>query len=75
MVRTQVILTAKQHELLKRASRAGGQSLSALVRQAVDAMLVTKQAPKKEALRLLGAFKADKRDVSARHDFYFSGGK
>jgi Arc/MetJ-type ribon-helix-helix transcriptional regulator len=40
MFRTHVYLTDAQHERLKRLARAGGRSQSALLREAVDRLLV-----------------------------------
>ena len=73
MVRTQVLLEEEQHEFLKARARDTGESLSALVRRAVDE-LRRKQSwpPKEELLALCGAFEGDDAAVSVVHDAYLT---
>lgn len=71
MIRTQVQLTKDQHEFLKRLSHETGESLSALIRRAVDGLNEETSGSIQGALSLLGAFEADANDVSVHHDRYF----
>jgi len=70
MVRTQISLTEEQHRFLKEMSHETGESLSSLIRRAVENLRDEHLARARRALELLGAFKADKKDVSVRHDHY-----
>ena len=71
MVRTQILLADHQHVVLKELAQAEGVSLSSLVRQAVGRLLVERRrGDKGRAAALLGAFEADRTDVSANHDRY-----
>lgn len=71
MVRTQILLDDHQHVILKDFARAQGVSMSALVRQAVDQLLAAQRGSDRErAAALLGAFEADRTDVSEDHDSY-----
>ncbi len=72
MIRTQVQLTEEQHAFLRRQARETGRSLSDLVREAVARFETAARAPKERALRLLGAFEADRTDVSVHHDTYLA---
>ena len=74
MVRTQISLTGEQHRFLKSLAKQTGVSLSTLVRQAVDMLRKSGDTPAERALALLGAFEADRPDVSVRHDDYFTAG-
>ena len=69
MVRTQVRLTNEQIESLRRQSAATGQSISELVRKAVDHDLAERR---KRALRVLSKFSSGLSDVSVRHDDYLA---
>jgi Arc/MetJ-type ribon-helix-helix transcriptional regulator len=69
MVRTQVRLTNAQIEALRRLSAATGQSVSELVRNAVDHDLAERT---KRALRVSGKFSSGLSDVSVRHDDYLA---
>jgi hypothetical protein len=74
MVRTQILLTEHQHRVLRDLSGKTGESLSALVRQAVDKLLAERDAaPSDRALALLGRFVADRTDVAENHDHYLWG--
>jgi len=71
MVRTQILLDDHQHVILKEFAREQGVSMSALVRQAVEQMLTAQRRSDRErAFALLGAFDADRTDVSENHDRY-----
>ncbi len=73
MVRTQVLLKEDQYQFLKDRSRETGNSISALVRESVDCLRGNAAPLKQRAIELLGAFEADRSDVSIRHDEYFPG--
>lgn len=72
MVRTQILLEPDQYEFLKERSKETGESLSALIREAVDQLRDDTVPLRQRAKELLGAFKADRDDVSLRHDEYFA---
>jgi hypothetical protein len=72
MVRTQILLEPHQYAYLKHRSEETGQSLSRLVRQAVDRLSRDEDPVRERALRLLGAFASDTGDISERHDEYFA---
>ena len=71
MVRTQILLTEEQHAFLRELSRKTGLPLSELVRRAVDELRQSNDVPVKRALKLVGAFRADRDDISERHDEFF----
>lgn len=73
MIRTQVSLEREQYEFLKERSRRTGDSLSALIRRAIDELRARESAPDARLLSLLGAFEADRDDVSVHHDDYLAG--
>lgn len=72
MVRTQVLLEPDQYDFLKERSRETGESLSALIRDAVEHLRQDTTPLRQRAQTLLGAFEADRQDVSVRHDEYFA---
>jgi predicted DNA-binding protein len=70
MVRTQISLTEEQHRFLKILSKESGRSLSELIRQAIEQMRKLESSQRKQAASILGQFKADKDDISSKHDEY-----
>lgn len=72
MVRTQILLEEDQHEFLKLRSIANGESISALIRQAVARLQDDENERRNRARRLLGAFEADRTDVAENHDRYLA---
>ena len=72
MHRTQVLLTEEQHRYLADCARRTGESLSGLVRRAVDQFRRSEPTEPEALEDLLGAFEADVDDVSDRHDDYFA---
>ena len=73
MIRTQVQLTDRQIEALRRESAATGSSMADLIRQGVDRYLAGRSELGREerierAIRLAGRFSSGRRDVSAHHD-------
>jgi hypothetical protein len=73
-VQTEVQLTRSQHRFLRELSTRTGESLSSLVRQAIDRLRQRIAGSARRSLDLIGAFEADRDDVSVRHDDYFASG-
>lgn len=77
MIRTQVQLSEEQATALKRLAAERGVSMASLIRQGVDSVLASQSALSLEerwdrALAVLGKFRSDTGDVSARHDEHFA---
>jgi len=72
MQRTQVLLTEEQHRYLSVRARRTGESLSGLVRRAVDQFRRSEPTEPETLEDLIGAFEDDVDDVSRRHDEYFA---
>jgi hypothetical protein len=72
MIRTQVQLTEKQAEALRRRAMRENVSIAELVRRAVDAFTRGEPASEREcrdrAIRASGRFASGVRDTSSRHD-------
>jgi hypothetical protein len=72
MVRTQVQLTEKQAEALRRRSKREDVSVAELVRQAIDAFTCSEPPNKRQlrdqAIRAAGRFASGVHDTSSRHD-------
>ena len=73
MTRTQISLTEDQHRFLVSLSRQTGESISALIRKAVDELRNKQSTPRQKALKLLGRFEADRTDISTNHDEFLWG--
>lgn len=73
MNRTQISLTEEQHRFLVEVSHQTGESISEIIRKAVDRLRAENDIPNRRALRLIGAFEADRPDISVRHDEYLGG--
>jgi hypothetical protein len=71
-VRTQLLLEPAQHEYLRRRSAETGKSLSSLVRGAIEEHRARDEASREALRSLLGAWRADRDDVSAQHDALFA---
>lgn len=75
MVRTQIQLTSKQAEQLRRRARQENVSLAELVRRAVDAFTSRDKPGGRElrdrAIGAAGRFASGARDTSIRHDEAF----
>jgi len=77
MIRTQIQLTERQHELLKRMAREENASMAELIRRAVDLLEKRRTGRSDEEIRerakaAIGRFHSDRTDVSRRHDDYFA---
>jgi hypothetical protein len=68
MPRTQITLTDDQYRFLVEFSRQSGKSISSIIRKAVDNIRSVEKTPNRMALKLVGAFEADRPDVSVHHD-------
>ncbi|MBX7161765.1 MAG: ribbon-helix-helix domain-containing protein [Acidimicrobiia bacterium] len=77
MIRTQISLTEEQHERLRALAAERGESMSALIREAIDAVGAVDR--RREAHRRLLAwardsgFRSGDTDVSENHDTYLYG--
>jgi hypothetical protein len=77
VVRTQIQLTKKQADALRRRAAQEGRSLAGLIRQSVDIYLSQSQSASKDskfdrAIRAAGKFNSGGRDVSSNHDRYLA---
>lgn len=78
MVRTQIQLTTKQAEMLKRLAREKHQSVAGLIREAVNNMIKTRPIleegkRRKRAIAAAGRFHSGVSDLSTAHDKYLGG--
>ena len=73
MRRAQILFQEDQYQFLKARSRETGTSISALVRDIVERLRRTEPPLRQQAIQLLGAFEADRDDISIRHDEYLAG--
>ncbi|MCX6345551.1 MAG: CopG family transcriptional regulator [Armatimonadetes bacterium] len=77
MVRTQIQLTEKQYQELKRVATLKGVSVAEVIRRSVDNTLASETLPnmneiKARARGVFGAFSDSQPDVSENHDQYLS---
>ena len=74
MIRTQVQFTEEQYKKLKEISQSNHKSLSAVIRQAVDQLLLTRKPDRAALYRhagsLVGKYKSNQTDISLEHDKY-----
>jgi hypothetical protein len=74
MTRTQVQFTEEQFKGLKELSQSSKEPIAALVRKAVDQLLLTRKPDRKamyrQALSVIGKYQAGSGDVSQKHDQY-----
>jgi hypothetical protein len=73
MVRTQIQLTEKQAKALKKLASSRQLSMAELIRQGVDAILISPvvlnaEEKRKRALAVAGRYRSGKRDISREHD-------
>lgn len=75
MVRTQIQLTEKQAEEVKRIARARRVSTAEIIREALDNLIrsgtgvtVATEDRRARALNAVGRFSSGKRDISRKHD-------
>ena len=70
MIRTQVQLTAKQAEAVKRTAAEQGVSMAEVLRQLVDAHLMSTPGGERRqrAIRAIGRHRSGRGDVSRQHD-------
>lgn len=74
MIRTQVQLTEKQAEALRRIARRRGVSLAAVVRDAVEATIQAGERDRawQRALAAVGSVRGGRGDVAEEHDRYLA---
>jgi len=74
MLRTQIQLTEEQARMLKELSRAGDESMAALIRQAIDHFLTSARPNRtgqyRQALTVVGKYKTGPSDIAVEHDRY-----
>lgn len=72
MIRTQIQLTEEQAAALKRIARRRGVSISALIRESVEATIADgdRAAAWRRALAAVGSIQGDGADVARDHDRY-----
>jgi len=74
MVRTQVQLTEEQARLLKEMAGTGRESMAALIRRAVDQLLVNRKPDRmtlyRQAESVVGKYEAGAGGISLEHDAY-----
>ena len=75
MKRTQIQITDKQYNYLKKISSERNISLAEVVREAISlysssTILVDQDLKIKDALSLIGKYKSGKKDISIKHDDY-----
>lgn len=73
MVRTQIQLTEKQAKALKKLASSRQLPMAELIRQGVDAILISPvvlnaKEKRKRALAAAGRYRSGKRDISREHD-------
>lgn len=76
MIRTQISLTEEQHEALREVAAQRGVSMSALIRDAVDEVVLTSRTMRhRRALDALANadFRGGAPDISEKHDEYLYG--
>jgi hypothetical protein len=79
MVRTQIQITEKQAEEVKRIARARRVSAAEIIREALDNLIrsgtgvsVAAEDRCARALNAVGRFRSGKRDISRKHDKYLT---
>lgn len=72
MVRAQILLKEDQYRYLKETSATSGESISALVRDAIARMqaIGERAAARQAAIDYLGSVEADATDIGRNHDRY-----
>lgn len=76
MIRTQIQLSERQYDLLKRLSRRENVSMAELIRRAVDLFEKERTATSSREIReraksVAGRFRSGVHDLSDRHDEHF----
>ena len=77
MIRTQIQLTEKQAEALRKISLKQRVSMAELIRKGVDsithsALIIDSEERKKRAIHAAGKFRSGKSDISEKHDDYLT---
>ena len=79
MIRTQIQLTEEQSQALKEMSVKKHESISELIRKAVDMLLqsspeITVEEKRQRAIAAAGSLMSGVKDLSVNHDKYLAGG-
>lgn len=79
MVRTQIQITERQAEEVKRIARARRVSVAEIIREALDHLIrsgtvvtIAAEDRRARALNAVGKFSSGKREISRKHDKYLS---
>lgn len=74
MVRTQIQLTEEQAEKLRELSAVRRESVAALIRKAVDQLIISGNPDRttlyRQAGSVIGKYQSDRDDISIHHDRY-----
>jgi hypothetical protein len=74
MVRTQVQLTDEQYNALKELSQHNKESIAAIIRKAIDKLLLTRKPDRnalyRQAKSIVGKYNSGIGDISVEHDRY-----
>ena len=74
MVRTQIQLTDEQYRALKELSHLTHEPVAAVIRKAIDQLLVTRKPDRtalyRQAMSIAGKYRAGQPDISVDHDRY-----
>jgi hypothetical protein len=74
MIRTQIQLTEEQYEAVREMSRSNNESMSAIIRRAVERLILTRKPDRSDLYRkageVVGKYRSGKKDISLEHDRY-----
>lgn len=74
MIRTQAQFTEEQYDQLKELSQSTKEPIASLIRRAVDQLLLTRKPDRRalyrQALAVVGKYRAGQGDISIEHDRY-----
>lgn len=75
MIRTQIQLTEKQANVIKKMAKVKHVSMAELIRQSIDNMAkmgTVDEERRKRAIEAVGRFHSGVADISAKHDKYLA---
>ena len=74
MIRTQIQLTEEQYRAIRELSRNRGESIAAIIREALNQFLLIRKPGRKALYRhaasVVGKYRAGTSDISIEHDRY-----
>jgi hypothetical protein len=75
MIRTQIQLTERQADRLRKAAAERGESIASIIRDAIDQALDQDERAdrRRRALEAIGGYRSGQTDISERHDEYLAG--